>query len=735
MSADARPGSFLNRISRISDIGLAFGLVGIVVMMVIPLPPVILDILLTFNITATLIILLVGMYINQPLQFSIFPSLLLVVTLFRLALNISGTRLILLNGYAGEVINSFGNFVLGGNYIVGVVVFLILVVIQFVVVTNGAQRIAEVAARFTLDAMPGKQMSIDADFNAGLINEDQAREKRREIERESDFYGAMDGASKFIRGDAIAAIIIILVNIIGGLLIGVWQNGMPIMEALQRYTLLTVGEGLVTQIPALLVSTAAGIVVSRSASDVNMGEDMTRQLLSRPRALMVAAGLLLFMVAVPGLPKLPFLVMGISVAFIAHTLQQAIKHDEKTKKEEEEKIQTPEDFNNLMEIDPLELSIGSGLIPLVDPRKGGPLLEKITQIRKQCALELGIIVPPVRIRDDLTVEHNVYVVKLYGSILCREKIMINQYLAINPGGINEEIEGQLTIEPTFKLPALWIKEEDRERAESAGYTVVDPVTLIATHLFEIIRNYAHELLSRQEVQSLVSRVRMNNPVLVEELIPNLMGIGEIQKIIQNLLKERVSVRNLVIILETLASQCKNTKDLDILTELVRQSLSRSICQDYKTPDSKIIVLTLDPRLEREILEALQRSQKDIYTSMDPGMIRSIYRNLLAKVEQIAKLGITPVVLTSAAVRKHFKQLTMRVIPNLVVLSYSEILPEIKVESLGMVSLEAPPVSHVDDAPKNQMSPDAPAGGGVVDNRNSNPENDKSASLSFSRGGG
>jgi len=690
MATEIRTGTILGALHRVSDIGLAFALVGIVIMMVVPLPSFLLDILLTFNIAFTLIILLVGMYINQPLQFSIFPSLLLVVTLFRLALNISGTRLILLNGYAGEVINSFGSFVLGGNYVVGMVVFLILVVIQFVVVTNGAQRIAEVAARFTLDAMPGKQMSIDADFNAGLINEEQAREKRREIEREADFYGAMDGASKFIRGDAIAAIIIIVVNIIGGLIIGVWQKGMPIMEALGRYTLLTVGEGLVTQIPALLVSTAAGIIVARSASDVNLGRNITEQILSRPRALAIAAALLLFMVGVPGLPKLPFLIMGISVAVIARIIHNATRDEETAAVATGEETQAPVNFNQVLEIEPLEINLGGELLPLADPKGDRILQVKITTIRTQCATDLGIVVPLIRIHSDTSLGKDEFTIKLFGCEVTRYAVMLDRQLAIETGMVSRPLEGVPTTEPSFKVPAHWIVEDEAESAREAGYWVVAPIDVISTHLFEIIKRHAHELLTRQEVQTLINRVRLSNAAVVEELVPNLMGIGDIQKVLQNLLKESISIRNLEIILETLASQCKNTKDLDVLTELVRHALARQICREYRLPDDRLMVLTVDPRLEQELLEALRRSQKDIYTSIEPATIRAIYRGILTQAEKVSRAGGIPIAVTSAAARMHFKRLANRVMPNLVVLSYNEILPEIKVESVGMITLEYPP---------------------------------------------
>ncbi|MFH0802767.1 MAG: flagellar biosynthesis protein FlhA [bacterium] len=676
----------LGRFGKFSDILTAVGVVGVVVMMIIPVPPAVLDLLLTFNITLTLIILLVSMYIDKPLQFSIFPSMLLVVTLFRLGLNVTGTRLVLLHAYAGEVINAFGNFVVGGNYVVGMVVFIILIVIQFVVVTNGAQRVAEVAARFTLDAMPGKQMSIDADFNAGLIDESETKRRRNILEREADFYGAMDGASKFIRGDAIAALIIVLVNIFGGFIIGVIQKGMSLTQALQTYTLLTVGEGLVTQIPALLVSTATGIVITRAASEGNLGEEMTTQLLARPRALAIAAGLLLFFAAVPGLPKLPFIMMGVAVGILSYALQQRADSEEKKQKEEED-VKAPESFTSLLELDPMELEIGMALIPLVNPQQGGDLLGRITRIRKQCATEMGLIVPPIRVRDSLTVDKNAYFIKIYGAMVARGDIMPGKVLAILSGRVAEKIDGLETREPTFGLPALWVEEEMKQLAETRGYTVVDPMTLITTHLFEVVRSHADELLSRQDVQRLMDRLKPSHQVVLEELIPGVLGVGEIQKVLQNLLKERVSIRNMVVVLETLANKGKTIKDPDLLTEYVRQALARTICQQHQIKENHLGVITLDPRLEMMITEAIKRSEKDAYAAIDPHSLRKIYKSLLEEVQKVSNRGLHPVVLCSPGLRMHFKRLTERVIPYLTVLSYAEVIPEMQVESFGMITID------------------------------------------------
>lgn len=687
MAAQSTPFS---AVMRHSDILVALAVITIVVMMIIPLPPVILDIFLALNITLSLIIVMVAIYNVEPLQFSVFPSLLLMTTLFRLALNVSSTRLILLEGYAGEVITAFGNFVVGGNAVVGFIVFVILIIIQFIVITKGAERVAEVAARFTLDAMPGKQMSIDADLNAGLIGDTDARERRRKIQREADFYGAMDGASKFVKGDAIAAIIIIIINIVGGFAIGMIDRNMSITQALQNYTLLTVGEGLVNQIPALLISTATGIVVTRAASDANLGHDITTQLLTNKRVFAITGSVLVFLAMVPGLPAIPFLVLAVAVlgiAYILHTAQKDSAETEISRQEEREieDVRKPENVLNLLQVDPMELEIGYSLIPLVDAGQGGDLLDRVVMIRRQCALELGLIVPTIRIRDNIQLKPNVYVIKIKGVEISKGELMPDHYLAMNSGGAYEEISGIETVEPAFGLPAKWVPDSARESAELAGYTVVDPVSVLTTHLTEVVKSYAHEILGRQEVQTLIDTVKQNYPAVVDELIPNTASIGDIQKVLANLLRERVSIRDMVTILETLADYAPLTKDHEILTEYVRHALARQISKQYIL-NNVLTCITVDPQLESAINAAVQRSEQGSYVALEPKMMQAFINNLSSELSKLTNLGYQPLVLTSPAVRLYFRKLTERVAPNLIVLSYGEIEPKIEVQALGMVKI-------------------------------------------------
>lgn len=673
------------RFTRGSDVLLAVAAVAVVVMMIVPIPPILLDILLTFNIAIALIVLLVAMYTLQPLQFSIFPSLLLLVTLFRLSLNVSGTRLILIRGYAGEVINSFGQFVVGGSYIVGFIIFVILIVIQFIVITNGAGRVAEVAARFTLDAMPGKQMAIDADLNAGLITEDEAKTRRRLIQREADFYGAMDGASKFVRGDAVAAIIILIVNILGGFVIGMVQRGLPILDSLKIYTLLTIGEGLVTQIPALLISTSTGIIVTRAAAEANLGTDLTAQLFQNPRIVIMVGFILLFFFLVPGLPKIPFLLLAVGALLLGRSLEQAKKQLE-TVEEKPIPPKEPESMVPLLQLDPMELEIGYGLIPLVDVEQGGDLLERITLIRRQLATELGLVVAPIRVRDNMQLKPNAYSVKIYGLEVAKGEVVVGRFLAMNPGSATEELEGVPTKEPAFGLPATWITKAQKEKAEVAGYTVIDPASVVATHLTEVIKTSGWQLLGRQEVQLLLDNLKATHSVVVDELIPNLLTIGDVQKVLQNLLKERISIRNLLLIAEALADHARITKDIEALTEAVRQSLSRAICKDYMQPDGTLPVITLDPSLETLLADVAKSTKQEAFAALDPQTMREMYDSLLREVEKISGSGYHPVLLCSQVVRPYLKHLTERVIPYLVVLSYQEIVPEANVEAFGVVGL-------------------------------------------------
>jgi len=675
---------------RFGDVIIVLAVIFVVMMIIIPLPSFLLDVLLTFNISLSLIILLTTMYIKESLDFSIFPSLLLLTTLLRLSLNISSTRLILRDAYAGKVIQTFGNFVVGGNPVIGFIIFIIIAIIQFIVITRGAERVAEVAARFTLDAMPGKQMAVDADLNAGLINDTEAKERRKKIQREADFYGAMDGASKFVKGDAIVGIIIIIVNIIGGLIVGVVMKGYDFSTAINTYTLLTVGDGLVTQIPALLISTATGIIVTRAASESNLGKDVYKQLLSQPIVLFIAAGLLVVLGFVPGLPKLANFLMAGLFAYVGYSLRQAklqIEKEENIKSREPktEDIKRPESVLSLLQVETIELEFGYNIIPLVDVNQGGDLSDRIVMIRRQCALELGIIVPMIRLRDNIQLKPGEYVIKIKGIEVARGELMVDHYLAMAPDGAMEKIEGIPTKEPAFGLPALWITERDRERAEMLGYTVVDPSSIIATHLSEIIKRHAHEILTRQDVQILIDNIKESHSALIDELIPKLMTIGEIQKVLVNLLKENISIRDLVTILETLADYSRITKDIDLLTEYVRQSLCRYISKKY-APNGRMDVITLDSSLEKLLSESIHTSEHGSYIALEPSITQKIFNNLSKEVERIVGLGIQPIVLTAPLTRLYFKRLTSQLIPDLVVLSYNEILPSIEVHARGIVKI-------------------------------------------------
>ncbi len=683
----------LQRMARNQDLIVAVIVIGILFVMLVRVPPWTLDLLLTLNISISVLIILVTMYVREPLQFSVFPSLLLITTLFRLSLNVASTRLILLEAYAGQVIQAFGTFVVGGNYVVGMIIFLILVVIQFVVITRGAGRISEVAARFTLDAMPGKQMSIDADLNAGLITEDQARARRRGIEDEADFYGAMDGATKFIRGDAIAGLIITVINIIGGLIIGVLQQGFTLPEAARRYTILTVGDGLVAQVPALFISTAAGIIITRTVSETNLGADVTRQMFSFPRAVAIAAILLVVFALIPGLPRIPFLVIAAGAGFVWYQLNRSQTQARVTEEREHKARETaapkaPENVEGLLKVDSMEIEIGYGLIPLADPKQGGDLLNRISDIRRRMALKLGIIVPPIRIRDNMALKPNEYTIRIRGNEVARGELLTDHFLIMNPGKVMEKIPGIETREPTFGLEATWITESQRARAEQLGYTIVDPPSVLATHLTEIIQARAHELLGRQEVSNLIENVKKTAPVVVEELIPNILTLGDIQKVLRNLLKERIPVRNLEIILETLADYARRTKDTAVLTEYVRQALGRAICQEYMDEKGQIFAATLDPRLEQKIVESLRESDAGTYVALDPVTVQKIITAATAESKRMVNEGRQPIIVCSPRVRPYFKQLVQGSLPGLVVLSFAEVVQEARLHAERMVSIES-----------------------------------------------
>jgi flagellar biosynthesis protein FlhA len=679
---------------KIKDYVVLVSVIMIVVMMVIPLPPLLLDILIMINISLSLTIILVAMNTKEALQFSIFPTLLLLTTLFRLGLNVSTTRSILTNQTGGEVVETFGSFVVGGSPIIGILIFLILVIIQFLVITKGSERVAEVAARFTLDSMPGKQMSIDADLGAGMISDQEARKRREKVNQEADFYGAMDGASKFVKGDAIAGIIIVLINIIGGLLIGVIVHKLPIGEAAQLFTLLSIGDGLVSQIPALLISTAAGIVVTRAASDGNLGSDIAKQLFAYPKMLYVVAGTLsLFALFTPINPLLVLPVAGL-VAYGGYKMQRTLTAEENEEKvasngdQEREELKSPESVIDLLHVDAIEFEFGYGLIPIADKNQGGDLLDRVIMIRRQCAIELGIVVPVIRIRDNIQLLPNEYVIKIKGNRVASGKIMLDHYLAMSPGIDDESIEGIQTIEPAFGMPALWVNEEMKEEAELAGYAIVDPPSVVSTHLTEVIKRHAHELIGRQEVKSLVENVRETSPAVIEELIPQMMAIGEVQKVLMKLLKEKVSIRNLLVILETLADHSSQTKDPDVLTEYVRQALSRQITLQYTVQHEPLQVITAGASLEKKFAESVHRSEQGSYLSIDPETSQTIFQKIQEQASQLQQSGVQPILLTSPAIRMYMRQFIERFAPDLPVLSYNELEPEIEIQSVGVINISA-----------------------------------------------
>lgn len=678
---------------KIKEAFLGIFIILIVLVLIIPIPSFLLDFLFMINVFFAVLILLDAIYSKKALDMSMFPTILLVTTLFRIALNLSSTKLILLEGNAGKVIETFGNFVAGGNMIVGVIIFLILVLVNFMVITKGSERVSEVTARFTLDAMPGKQMAIDADLNTGLISDDEAKARRKEIQDEASFYGAMDGASKFVKGDAIAGIIITVINIVGGITLGMTglSTGTKLHfgEAAQVYTLMTIGDGLVGQIPAILISTATGILVTKSSEDDGITSSLTKQLFSIPLTLYIS-GVVMIVLGLTPLPTMFFVPFGIVLLFCGYQLDkaqkvQAITEEISTEDEEVEEIRRPENVISLLNVDPILLIFGYGLIPLVDSSQGGDLLDRVVMIRRQIALELGAVVPIIRLRDDIKLAPNQYKILIKGVEVAEGEILFDHYMAMNPGYIDEEIDGIETIEPYLGLPALWITETQRERAEALGYTVVDPPAIIATHLTEIIRNSLSELLSRQDVQTLIENVKEQHPVLIDELIPKLLGIGEVQKVLGNLLKEGISIRDLVTILETLADYAQITRDTDMLTEYVRQSLKRSISQRYFTGGENKVI-TLDPQLEQEIMESIQHSEQGSFIALDPEKTQSIFNSLNTQLSKLTSLGIQPIILTSPVVRIYFKKLVEQIAPDLIVISYNEIDPSTEIQSIGMVGI-------------------------------------------------
>ncbi|MFS8651315.1 MAG: flagellar biosynthesis protein FlhA [Caldibacillus sp.] len=673
------------------DLTVLVGVIMIIIMLVLPLSPTLIDILLVINISLSLLILLTTMNIHHALEFSIFPSLLLLMTLFRLGLNVSTTRSILSRGEAGGVISTFGSFVVGGDILVGLVIFFILVIINFVVITRGAERVAEVSARFTLDAMPGKQMSIDADLNAGLISEQEARRRREEVSREADFYGAMDGASKFVKGDAIAGILTVFINLIFGIIIGMLTDGLSFAESVDKYARLTVGDGLVTQIPALLMSTSMAVIVTRAASTENLSRDVLSQIMAYPKMLYVT-GVTIFLLGlftpIPDLVTIPISGLLIYGGYKISAQKTPVVTDEDVVEEEqmEEEMKKPENVLSLLDIDPIEFEFGYALIPLADTNQGGDLLDRVVMIRRQLAIETGLVIPTVRIRDNIQLEPNEYRIKIKGDEVARGHVFLDHYLAMSPGMDDPRVIGIDTVEPAFGIPAKWITEEIKPIAEDAGYTVVDPPTVISTHLTEVLKAHAADILGRQETKQLIDHLKESYPILVEEVTPNPLSVGDIQKVLANLLRERVSIRNLPTIFETLADFCKITTDTDILTEYVRQALSKQITKQYKTDEGPLKVITLSAEVEQAIQSSVKQTEYGNYLALEPEKSEKIIQNMAHQFEQLSARGENPIILCSPAIRMYVRSLIERYFPQVPVLSYNELEPTVEVQSVGMVTM-------------------------------------------------
>lgn len=672
------------------DLGVALYLLAAFVMLIVPISSTLLDILLAFNIALAFTILFGTMFAKEVLDMSYYPTILLFTTIFRIALNVSSTRLILSTGNPGNVVATFGNFVGGGDLVIGTVVFIILILVQFIVINKGSERVAEVTARFTLDAMPGKQMAIDADLNTGAITDEQAKERRQKLQDEASFFGSMDGAVKYVKGDATAGLVITAVNVIGGICMGVLRQKMDFGAALDKYVVLTIGDGLVSQIPSLLISLSTGILVTKGSKEADFGSVLVGQLFGVPKVLYMAGAVMIVLGIITPLSNIIFVPLGavfiLGGRMIANTLETSqIEAQAETEEESAEEIRRPENVNSLLQVDPIELEFGYGIIPLADVNQGGDLLDRVVMIRRQIALELGTVVPIIRLRDNIQLNPNQYIIKIKGIQVSEGEILFDHYMAMNPGFVEEEISGIPTFEPSFHLPAIWITESQRERAESVGYTVVDPPSIIATHLTEIIRQYLADLLTRQDVQNLVNNVKETNPSLVEELVPKLLGLGDIQKVLQNLLKEGISVRDLVTIFETLADHAASTRDTDILTEYVRQSLKRAISNKYFPFNETTSVVTLDPKLEQEIMGSVKQTEQGAYLTLDPDKTKSIMASVGTEVGKLEKLGKNPIIITSPIVRMYFKRLTEDYYKDLVVVSYNEIDANVELQSVGMVT--------------------------------------------------
>ncbi len=675
---------------RIGDVGVTLYLLAAFIMLIVPIQSGLLDVLLACNIAVAFTIMFGCMFANEVLQMSFYPTILLFTTVFRIALNVSSTRLILSKGDAGNVVQTFGEYVGGGDLLIGVLVFLILIIVQFMIINKGSERVAEVTARFTLDAMPGKQMAIDADLNTGAIDDAEAKRRREKIQEESTFFGSMDGAVKYVKGDATAGLVITFINIVGGISFGVFRQGLEVVDALNKYTILTIGDGLVSQIPSLLISLATGILVTKGSKEADFGTVLISQLFGTPKVLYLVGAVLAFLGIVT--PLNPVVFVGLGLVFVvvgrvmAGTIETAvIEHEADEEEAAAEEIRQPENVTSLLQVDPIELEFGYGIIPLADVNQGGDLLDRVVMIRRQIALELGTVVPIIRLRDNIQLNPNQYIIKIKGVQVSEGEILFDHYMAMNPGYVEEEITGIPTFEPSFHLPAIWITEGQRERAESMGYTVVDPPSIIATHLTEIIRQYISELLTRQDVQSLVDNLKETNPSLVEELVPKLLGLGEIQKVLQNLLKEGISIRDLLTVFETLADYATTTRDTDILTEYVRQSLKRAISNKFFPANETTSVVTLDPRLEQEIMASVKQTEQGAYLTLDPAKTKSIMEALGVEVKKLEDLGKIPLVITSPIVRAYFKKLTEDYYKDLVVVSYNEVESSVELQSVGMVT--------------------------------------------------
>jgi flagellar biosynthesis protein FlhA len=690
----AKPKSNISRLFKQGDILLVAGLFGTVLLMILPIHPFFLDAFLAVSIALSLLVLLSILYVKEPAEFTGFPTLLLFITLYRLSLNIASTRLILLNGYAGHIIETFGNFVVRGNYVVGLVIFLILALINFIVITKGAGRIAEVAARFTLDAMPGKQMAVDAELNAGMINEAEARLRRRKIEQEADFYGAMDGASKFVRGDAIAAILITLINVLGGFAIGIMQKGMTVNEALQRFTLLSIGDGLVSQIPALITSTAAGILVTRAAAKEELGKELTRQLLAFPRVLALLTAMLVIFSIVPGLPMFPFL----SLAILSGMLAYQLHGQESLLRPGEMGVETPgtpaaktaaaanaaDKLENLLSVDALQIELGFGLVGLADTRKGGDLLERVTGVRKTFAQEMGVIIPPIRLRDNLQLEANQYRFLLKGNPIVQGELMPGHWLAMNASNSKTVLKGLPTVEPVFKLPATWIGDAERKNAEVSGYTVVDAASVLVTHLSETVKRNCHEILSRQDVQNLLDNLKQTHGTVISELIPAQLNVGQVQRILQNLLAEGVSIRNLAGILEKVSDYAAVTKNPDELSEHARRALGSQIIKPFQGDKGGLQAITLDPRLEQQMAQCVRQTPTEISLTLEPKLARHVMDSLSQRIQQLLTAGLPPVVMCAPQIRLGFRRFFETAFAELTVLSYAEIPPRVEIQNAGIV---------------------------------------------------